>query len=473
MTRWKNHVSKIYLWAYFTLLKILRPIKIYRVWFFVIALSSPVYAIDIYDEATGQLTIAHVMVGDTKYSDVTVTIAAVVSGPSGSHTYVEGQYGPRPDTYDQNEQQLIIPAVKVGSEVFKDVVIQIAEVLSPNPLSEVVADAGFNGEIYPENTKLFVADDLPSEVAQGYRDHLQFAAGLWGNFGPLEVWIMGTDSDALARQHEQWCNQRLSWRIGFTQRDCATQRNANYWPFGDDFEIGRQSLKSGNPNGSASRSGMPHMGFNLVLASAPWYFYKDPPFPGWINDGFSEIPAHEYWHVLHLSHLSNKDEYGNRLFETDKALEGPDWFVEGSAVYMSWVALTKQIQSGYVSVQGKTRPECFECVMQMELQRGLEARNQNPGLKLGDFSHEIGQGAIYGLGAWGIAWLYNYVDNDRVLIDAMFPNLQAKGWGASFEDSFGLTPEQFYDEFEVFLDLPYSEQIKILPIDADGKYKGY
>jgi len=102
--------------------------------------------------------------------------------------------------------------------------------------------------------------------------------------------------------------------------------------------------------------------------------------------------------------------------------------------------------------------------------RGLEARSQNPGLKLGDFSYEVGRDAIYGLGAWGIAWLYNHVDNDRVLIDSMFPNLQTKGWDASFQDSFGLTPNQFYDEFEKFLDLPYSEQVKILPIDADGKY---
>ena len=37
--------------------------------------------------------------------------------------------------------------------------------------------------------------------------------------------------------------------------------------------------------------------------------------------------------------------------------------------------------------------------MQEQLNRSLEARSQNPGLKLGDFSYEVGRNAIYGLGA--------------------------------------------------------------------------
>jgi hypothetical protein len=455
----------------FTRLNSVRAAANVKTWFLTMAIATPVYAIDLYDETTGQLTIAQVMVGDTKYSDVIVTIAEVVSGPSGDYPYVEDQFGPRPDTFDLKKQQLIIPAVKVGSTVFTDVVVQIAEVLSLSPLSKVVADAGFNGEIYPNDFKLFVADDLPDEVAQAYREHLQFAADLWGNFGPLEVWIMGSDSDALARQHEQWCQQRLSWGIGFKSTDCEQQRSNNYWPLGDYLDIATQALESGRPMQNACRCGMGQYGFHLMMASAPWGFFKDSPFADWRGDGFDTTPAHEYWHILHFSHLSNKDEAGNRRGgNADPTLGGPGWFIEGSAVYMANIALTKQILSGYVSVHGELRSECFECEMKAQMTRGLEARSQNPGLKLGDFSYEVGRDAIYGLGAWGIAWLYNHVDNDRVLIDSMFPNLQIKGWDASFQDSFGLTPNQFYDEFEKFLDLPYSEQVKILPIDADGKY---
>ena len=167
--------------------------------------------------------------------------------------------------------------------------------------------------------------------------------------------------------------------------------------------------------------------------------------------------------------ISVIDRGGN----AERSRRGPDWFIEGSAVYMATIALTKQIISGYESVQGYTREECFECEMQDQLNRGLEARSQNPGLKLGDFSYEIGRDAIYGLGAWGIAWLYHRIDDDKVLIDGMFPKLQTKGWAIAFEESFGLTADQFYDEFEELLNLPYSEQVKILPIDDDGKYTDY
>jgi len=105
--------------------------------------------------------------------------------------------------------------------------------------------------------------------------------------------------------------------------------------------------------------------------------------------------------------------------------------------------------------------------MQNQLIRGLEARSQNSGLKLGDFSYEVGRDAIYGLGAWGIAWLCHRIEDGNVLIDGMFRKLQTKGWAIAFEESFGLTAEQFYDESEEFLNLPYSEQVKILPIDDD------
>jgi len=442
-------------------------------WILALMTPLPASAIDIFDASSGQLIIPQVMVGDTKYTEVVVTVAEVVSGPSGSLPFVENKFGPRPDTYDQTANQLIIPAVRAGEIVYKDVVIKIGEVVSANPFSEVVADSGFNGEIYPKNLEMFVADDLPGEVEQAYREHLQFAIDLWGNFGPLEVWIMGTDTAALARQHEQWCDQRLSWGKGFELAECAQQRANNYWPLGAYLDIATQAIESDQPSNNACRCGMGQYGFHLMMASAPWNFYKDSPFSDWSGSGFSSTPAHEYWHILHFAHLSNKDEFGNRKGgSAEQSLSGPDWFIEGSAVYMANIALTKQIISGYASVQGLTREECFECEMKAQLNRGLEARSQNPGLRLGDFSYEVGRDAIYGLGAWGIAWLYHHVDDDRVLIDAMFPKLQTKGWETAFEESFGLTSEQFYTEFESFLDLPYSEKVKILPIDADGKFTG-
>lgn len=124
------------------------------------------------------------------------------------------------------------------------------------------------------------------------------------------------------------------------------------------------------------------------------------PFSDWSGDGFDYTPTHEFWHILHFAHLSNKDDFGNRQGgNAEQSRRGPDWFIEGSAVYMANIALTKQIISGYESVQGHTREKSFECEMQEQLNRSLEARSQNPGLKLGDFSYEVGRNAIYGLGA--------------------------------------------------------------------------
>jgi len=86
----------------------------------------------------------------------------------------------------------------------------------------------------------------------------------------------------------------------------------NYWPLGDYLDIAIQALESDQPRGNACRCGMGQYGFHLMMASAPWGFFKDSPFSDWSGDGFDYTPAHEYWHILHFAHLSNKDDFGNR-----------------------------------------------------------------------------------------------------------------------------------------------------------------
>jgi len=105
---------------------ILRLIQASSAWILALIAPLPASAIDVFDSSAGQLTIGQVMVGDTKYTDVVVTVANVVSGPSGSLTFEENKFGPRPDTCDQTTNQLIIPAVKVGEVVYRNVVIKIA-----------------------------------------------------------------------------------------------------------------------------------------------------------------------------------------------------------------------------------------------------------------------------------------------------------------------------------------------------------
>ncbi len=68
----------------------------------------------------------------------------------------------------------------------------------------------------------------------------------------------------------------------------------------------------------------------------------------------------------------------------------------------------------------------------------------------------------YETGTWATAWLVNRSSIDAFLVD-YFPRLSYDGWEVTFQNAFGLTMDEFYTEFDAFLDLPIDEQMSILP----------
>ena len=52
------------------------------------------------------------------------------------------------------------------------------------------------GDIIDAPPETFFASDLSEEVRNGVNNGLQDAAEAWGNYGPLEYWVLGTDTDA-------------------------------------------------------------------------------------------------------------------------------------------------------------------------------------------------------------------------------------------------------------------------------------
>ena len=69
----------------------------------------------------------------------------------------------------------------------------------------------------------------------------------------------------------------------------------------------------------------------------------------------------------------------------------------------------------------------------------------------------------YNLGSWGVAYLTNKVNNQNVLLDTFYPNLKELGFEAAFNLAFGYTSEEFYEEFNAFLELPIEQQLEIIP----------
>tara|TARA_B110000858_G_scaffold166023_1_gene192998 strand:- start:22 stop:258 length:237 start_codon:yes stop_codon:yes gene_type:complete len=61
------------------------------------------------------------------------------------------------------------------------------------------------------------------------------------------------------------------------------------------------------------------------------------------------------------------------------------------------------------------------------------------------------------------AYLTNKVNNQNILLDTFYPNLKELGFEGAFNLAFGFTTEEFYEEFEEFLQLPIEQQLEIIP----------
>jgi len=69
----------------------------------------------------------------------------------------------------------------------------------------------------------------------------------------------------------------------------------------------------------------------------------------------------------------------------------------------------------------------------------------------------------YRIGAWGVAYLLNMVNDQDAFWKTLWPNIDEMGWDGAFEFTFGISMEQFNQDFLEFLELPIEEQLEIIP----------
>lgn len=100
------------------------------------------YATDTYNHVNNQLSIPAVVLGETIYRDVVITVGPVLT-VGGSN--LDSKYVPKPsttmDSYDPYKNQLTIPNVNAYGNVYYDVVVNVETVLSVKSSEPVVKPA--------------------------------------------------------------------------------------------------------------------------------------------------------------------------------------------------------------------------------------------------------------------------------------------------------------------------------------------
>lgn len=312
------------------------------------------------------------------------------------------------------------------------------------------------GRLISTPPEVLVAADLSEEVHSGVTRALLAAAEEWGNYGPLEYWVLGTDPQAAADLARRFCERRaergdlpLEYCLAEAQRE-DRDHNFEYYR-----RIGADAIASGQPSSSMGLNGNRDWGIHLFSSSYPFGFDRALD----VGPGQEQIIVlHEYFHAVQSAHIHTRD---HRLREE---LMGPVWFVEGAAYYMSEVTARRLWATGALErLEGPHVPPFKESFRRWLTHSKERVARSCPGIRLHEFTYQNHcEGAAFDLGAWAIAYLLHDVGQDA-LLETFYPNLEALGWEGAFEHTFGRTPAEFSEEFAGFLEVPLEEQLAVLP----------
>ena len=305
---------------------------------------------------------------------------------------------------------------------------------TPNSDEEAMAqrliDLGWNS-IQSSPASYFVTSDLSDDSLEAVKSGIQAAEEYLGSYGPMRVYIIGSRTSATDAAIEDYCT--WAYDPEWMER-CRNDQGVGI------YEIAYYMGSNAFAQHSRGRS-VPTQSF-----------VSGNPLNVGVGDG-SKIAAHEYVHIYQNAHqlYQASDMFG---------LDIPIWIEEGSAEFL---ALYLADQKGWLS---------FRQRMEDALNEAKWLRGIVPGLTIEDIADSRERVAEYcGLcfgvlqyatGQWATAWLTNRTSVDSVFFD-YFPSFYELGPDGAFEDAFGLTISEFYVEFEKFMQLPFDEQMAILP----------
>ena len=304
--------------------------------------------------------------------------------------------------------------------------------------------------------EVFVAADLKYQTKFEIEKTLDAGASEWGNYGPVEYWVLGTDKRAALDLAKQFCKRRAA-RGDWDYNSCYNQQTKDsdhgYMYY---YDVGKTALTTGQASTSMGHNGGMEWGIHNFTSSLPLGFEKKLGISGGEEQ---KTVLHEYFHALQHAHVRSLNDK-----ERDKLL-GPVWFMEGAAEYMASVTHYKLVNQGKLPLLQNDNPGSmfirnmrhkFELAQQMN--KRLDCVSQMPGATYTSPCREF----FYDGGAWAIAYLLAKTEQD-ILITDFYPNLSKRGWEKSFHETFGLTSSEFYEEFSEFLSKGPSSALRLLP----------
>ena len=330
------------------------------------------------------------------------------------------------------------------------------------------------GKIVETKPEIFFASDISQKIRVGFMSDLNLITAELGNYGPIEWWIIGRDIDAANELAEIHCRRRVDreqerFNPDFYYESCIAnmmypnhnvgdQHVPSWW--GSDY-VGRfeQYRAIEPPSGSAGLNGMRDWGIHLLSSSLP-YSYDDNEW-GFTKEDYSATLFHEYIHVVQSANLYTTESFVDEVNNTRRVGWGPTSMAEGAASYINEFLLLTYIKDGKYD-KSPSFDRKLRDVMKGKMLYVQDNLKNCPNFKLQDLNY----GNIcspYDFGAWAVAYLLNKIDNQYAMQELFWPSINSLGYYPGFESIFGLTFDEFNNEYHEFLKLPIEQQLEIIP----------
>jgi hypothetical protein len=305
--------------------------------------------------------------------------------------------------------------------------------------------------------EVFVASDLRASTKSTIEATLDAAAAEWGNYGPVEYWVMGADKAAALELVKKYC-QRRAKRNDQGNSGCIDRETGSNGSYGLMYywKIGADALSSRNSRLDAGHNGGFDWGMHNFSSSLPLGLENKLGMSG-ADD--QKVIMHEYFHAVQHAQIRQLD-----LQKRDK-LKGPVWFMEGGAEYMASAGYAKLISNKKLkrNKNGRNKYD-FRNSMKWKFEQAKKDNYRNDCVsKMATISHGGTCGSFwYDGGTWAIAYLLNQTDQN-ILLSTFYPNLVKLGWEGAFQKSFQKSSDAFYLEFAEFLKKSPGNAMRIIP----------
>ena len=345
---------------------------------------------------------------------------------------------------------------------------------------------------------------VPADLKDKIRRTLSFAKGKLGLLAPINSFFV---------------NLEMADKAGYIADVCDTWPYRSYDVEDKQFKkIPRAlciqnaapvNLENARGGGGASEAGFHNGGGSEVSINGYFQFDQwqqegefstEEAAKKFYGDDVAKVGVHEFFHAhqqMLMWYFEEKKEFGipislmedfasyqNEQYEHDKVLYTPHWIEEGSAEFAAYL-LMLQYDSTF------NARDLFLLQLDNARDRISAGKVVNDTVSLKDYEYQVREELVqsednpsgvartprgkFDMGLWAMVYLWHKDPNNLqgIMVDYFKnwgeqENLHPReGWKYSFQETFNISIEDFYTEFDAFMAKPRAEQVSILKTNEE------